>query len=88
MRDFLENSLFVLFCAFLCIITGFGGPWDMLWIFFLIAIFILSKECFWPKKSTKDRFSKKALAGIDLFVIDSYQFLEGLGFNRRPVSRA
>ena len=36
------------FCTFSCINPGFGGPWDKLWIFFLIPI--ASKECFWPKK--------------------------------------
>ena len=32
------------FCTFPCINPGFGGPWDMLWIFFLIAIFIILQK--------------------------------------------
>ena len=32
------------FCIFFCINPGFGGPWDKLWIFFLIAIFILLQK--------------------------------------------
>ena len=39
-----------LFCTFFCINPGFGGPWDKLWIFFLIAIFImLQKNAFGQK---------------------------------------
>ena len=39
------------FCTFSCINPGFGGPWDMLWIFFLIGIFImLQKNTFGQKK--------------------------------------
>jgi hypothetical protein len=36
-RAFLENHLFVLF-------TAFGGPWGMLWIFFVIVIFIMHQK--------------------------------------------
>ena len=32
------------FCTFSCINPGFGGPWDKLWIFFLIAIFIMLQK--------------------------------------------
>ena len=41
-------------CTFSCKNPGFGQPWDLLWIFFLIAIFIIctAKECFWPKQKT------------------------------------
>ena len=39
------------FCTFSCINPGFGGPWCTLWIFFLIAIFImLQKNSFGQKK--------------------------------------
>ena len=39
------------FCTFFCINPGFGGPWDKLWIFFLIAIFmLLHKNAFGQKK--------------------------------------
>ena len=39
------------FCAFYCINPGFGGPWGMLWIFFLNAIFIMhQKNTFGQKK--------------------------------------
>ena len=39
------------FCTFSYINPGFGGPWDKLWIFFLIAIFImLQKNAFGRKK--------------------------------------
>ena len=39
------------FCTFSCINPGFGQPWDMLWIFFLIVIFImLQKNAFGQKK--------------------------------------
>ena len=39
------------FCTFYCINTGFGKPWGMLWIFFLIGIFImLQKNTFCEKK--------------------------------------
>ena len=35
------------FCTFFCINPGFGGPWNMLWKCFLIAIFItLQKNAF------------------------------------------
>ena len=38
------------FCTFSCINPGFGGPWDMLWKIFLIAIFImLQKNTFGQK---------------------------------------
>ena len=38
-------------CTFSCINPGFGGPWDKLWIFFLIPIFImLQKNAFGQKK--------------------------------------
>jgi hypothetical protein len=47
-RAFLEKSPF---CTFSCINPGFGGPWGMLWIFFLLAIFImLQKKAFGQKK--------------------------------------
>ena len=40
-----------LLCTFSCINPGFGGPWGMLWIFFLIGIFImLQKNTFGQKK--------------------------------------
>ena len=29
---------------------GFGGPWNMLGIFFVNVVYITSKEVFWPKK--------------------------------------
>ena len=32
------------FCTFSCIHSGFGEPWDKLWIFFLIAIFIMLQK--------------------------------------------
>ena len=32
------------FCTFSCINPGFGGPWDKLWIFFLVAIFIMLRK--------------------------------------------
>jgi hypothetical protein len=32
------------FCTFYSINPGFGGPWGMLWIFFLIAIFIMLQK--------------------------------------------
>ena len=39
------------FCTFYYLNPGFGGPWGMLWIFFLIAIFItLQKNAFGQKK--------------------------------------
>ena len=39
------------FCTFSCINPEFGGPWDMLWKIFLIAIFImLQKNTFGQKK--------------------------------------
>ena len=39
------------FCTFSWINPGFGGPWDKLWIFFLVAIFImLQKNAFGQKK--------------------------------------
>ena len=39
------------FCTFSCINPGFGGPWDKLWIFFLIPIFIMpQKNAFGQKK--------------------------------------
>ena len=39
------------FCTFSSINPGFGRPWDKLWIFFLIAIFImLQKNVFGQKK--------------------------------------
>ena len=39
------------FCTFSCINPGFGGPLDKLWIFFLVAIFImLQKNAFGQKK--------------------------------------
>ena len=39
------------FCTFSCINPGFGEPWGMLWIFFLIGIFImLQKNTFGQKK--------------------------------------
>ena len=38
------------FCTFSWINPGFGGPWDKLWIFFLIPIFImLQKNAFGQK---------------------------------------
>ena len=41
------------FCTFSCINPGFGGPWDMLWIFFLIPIFILLQKNAFGKKKFK-----------------------------------
>jgi hypothetical protein len=39
------------FCSFSWINPGFGGPWGMLWIFFLFGIFImLQKKAFGQKK--------------------------------------
>ena len=39
------------FCTFSCINPGFGGPWGMLWIFFLNGTFImLQKNTFGQKK--------------------------------------
>ena len=39
------------FCTFSSINPGYGGPWDILWIIFLIAIFILlQKNAFGQKK--------------------------------------
>ena len=41
------------FCTFSCIYPGFGGPWGMLWIFFLNGTFIMlqkktfGQETFW-----------------------------------------
>ena len=32
------------FCTFFCINPGFGGPWNMFWIFFLFAIFIMLQK--------------------------------------------
>ena len=32
------------FCTVPCINPGFDGPWVMLWIFFLIAIFIMLQK--------------------------------------------
>ena len=40
-KSFFRNSHFVFF---FCINPGTGGPWDKLWIFFLIAIFIMLQE--------------------------------------------
>ena len=39
------------FCTFSCIYPGFGGPWGMLWIFFLNGTFImLQNNTFGQKK--------------------------------------
>ena len=46
-----REGFFRKFCTFYCINPGFGGPWGMLRIFFLIAIFImLHKNAFGQKK--------------------------------------
>ena len=40
------------FCTFSCINPWFGWPWDKLWLFFLIAIFImLQKNVFGTRKN-------------------------------------
>ena len=63
------------FCTFSCINPGFGGPWDMLRIFFYCHLHNASKECFWPKsriyagKSTERGFSKKAIVRIEMFLL-------------------
>ena len=42
------------FCTFSCINPGFGGPWGMLWIFFVNGILIMSqKNTFGQKKKIK-----------------------------------
>ena len=41
------------FCTFSCINPGFGGPWDMLWIFFLIGIFIMLQKNTFGQKNFK-----------------------------------
>ena len=41
------------FCTFYCINPGFGGPWGMLWIFFLIAIFIMLQKNAFGQKNFK-----------------------------------
>ena len=41
------------FCTFPCINPGFGGPWEMLWIFFLIGIFIMLQKNTFGKKNFK-----------------------------------
>ena len=47
MRAFFRKSPF---CTFSCINPGFGGPWDKLWLFFLVPIFImLQKNAFGRK---------------------------------------
>ena len=49
-KGFLRKSTF---CTFSCINPGFGEPWGMLWIFFLIAIFItLQKNDFFFQNGT------------------------------------
>ena len=39
------------FCTFSCINPGFGGPWGMLWIFFLIGIFIMLQKNTFSQKN-------------------------------------
>ena len=41
------------FCTFSCINPGFGGPWGMLWIFFLIGIFIMLQKNTFGQKNFK-----------------------------------
>ena len=55
------------FCTFSWINPGFGGPWDMLWVFFLIPIFImLQKNAFGQKifLNSMHRFKSAILAKL------------------------
>ena len=71
LRGFFWKILFLYFLLHKsCIWRTLGHVMDI----FLIAIFILSKECFWPKTVKKTDFLKKLLQEL----IGSYQFLEGL----------
>ena len=48
------------FCTFSCINPGFGGPWDMFWIFFLIDIFILLQKNTFGQKSSNCMYGFKS----------------------------
>ena len=58
------------FCTFSCINPGFGGPWDVLWIFFLIVIFIMlcmtGLSSLWTWSSVRHVIGTRPSDSIDL----------------------
>ena len=53
------------FCTFSCINPGFGGPWGMLWIFFLNGTFIMLQMNIFGQKKFSPRGFQTFLIALD-----------------------
>ena len=85
------------FCTFSWINPGFGGPWDKLWIFFLIPIFIMLQKlpkwhfwtCAWNSKNflAKSILLKHYENGDKKFFHNMSQGLPNPGFMQEKVQK-
>ena len=66
------------FCTFSCINPGFGGPWDMLQIFFLIVIFIILQKNAFGQKCFKfhARIQNTILAIFNFFQNSTFECIK------------